>query len=142
MPSSSSPSFCSSSTRSNRAPHHPRPSTWPSFPSAKVKCVARLALASALLWLACGEVPQGGDGTSLPRRSEPQALQAASGAQWKYTGDLIMARTGHTATLLPSGKVLVTGGLGPGDISLASAEVYDPATGEWSPTGALATARA
>jgi uncharacterized protein (TIGR03382 family) len=45
---------------------------------------------------------------------------------------------GHTATLLPSGQVLLAGGQGS---SPASAEVYDPATGAWSPTGGLATAR-
>ncbi|MBN1207421.1 MAG: hypothetical protein JXB05_21265, partial [Myxococcaceae bacterium] len=62
--------------------------------------------------------------------------------EWSPTGALATARYEHTATLLPSGKVLVTGGWGPGDISsLASAEEYDPATGEWSPTGALATTR-
>jgi hypothetical protein len=41
---------------------------------------------------------------------------------------------------LPSGKVLVTGGYGRSG-SLASAEVYDPATGAWSTTGPLATTR-
>jgi len=46
----------------------------------------------------------------------------------------------HTTTLLPSGKVLVAGGFGPSG-RLASAEVYDPDTGVWSPTGPLASAR-
>jgi hypothetical protein len=41
---------------------------------------------------------------------------------------------------LPSGKVLVAGGNGSGG-RLFSAEVYDPATGVWSPTGSLAIAR-
>ena len=45
-----------------------------------------------------------------------------------------MARAGHTATLLSSGKVLVSGGQGP-EGPLASAEVYDPATGAWSSHG-------
>ena len=48
----------------------------------------------------------------------------------------------HTATLLPDGKVLIAGGLNANDGSaLATAEVYDPASGTWSPTGSMATAR-
>jgi hypothetical protein len=39
------------------------------------------------------------------------------------------ARFWHTATLLPSGKVLVAGGYNDG--SLSSAELYDPAMGTW-----------
>ena len=46
----------------------------------------------------------------------------------------------HTATLLPNGKVLVAGGYGNSGY-LASAELYDPATGTWTATGSLATAR-
>ena len=46
----------------------------------------------------------------------------------------------HTATLLPSGKVLVAGGSNSG-CNLSSAELYDPATGTWSSTGSLVTAR-
>ena len=37
----------------------------------------------------------------------------------------------HTATLLPNGKVLVAGGFGNSGY-LASAELYDPASGTWS----------
>jgi hypothetical protein len=37
--------------------------------------------------------------------------------------------------------VLVAGGRGSGDVTLASAELYDPATGTWSATGSLNTAR-
>ena len=46
----------------------------------------------------------------------------------------------HTATLLPSGKVLVAGGDTLSD-PLSSAELYDPASGTWTPTGSLVTAR-
>src|SRR5262245_34949082 len=53
---------------------------------------------------------------------------------------------GHTATLLPNGKVLVAGGAlfdpDSGTESLSSADLYDPATGIWSGTGSLGTARA
>ncbi len=53
---------------------------------------------------------------------------------------LATARYAHTATLLPNGKVLVAGGYN-GSTWAASAELYDPATGNWSATGSLATAR-
>ena len=63
----------------------------------------------------------------------------ASGT-WTATGSLATARSAHTATLLPNGKVLVAGGYN-GSGSLASAELYDPASGTWTATGSLATAR-
>src|SRR5689334_8119856 len=62
---------------------------------------------------------------------------------WSNVGTLQQIRYWHTATLLPNGKVLVVGGCN--DVfcehALASAELYDPATGTWSATGNLHTAR-
>jgi len=63
---------------------------------------------------------------------------------WSAAGSLSTARGQHTATLLLNGKVLVVGGqniVGGSPQYLASAELYDPATGGWSPTGPLATGR-
>ena len=51
------------------------------------------------------------------------------------------ARDAHTATLLPSGQVLVAGGSNLTDRYLSSAELYDPATGTWTATGSMGTAR-
>ena len=65
---------------------------------------------------------------------------AAQGASSTTTGPVGTARYQHTATLLPSGKVLVAGGFGVGGV-LSSAEVYDPSTGTWTATGSLGTAR-
>ena len=50
------------------------------------------------------------------------------------------ARSGHTVTLLPNGKVLVAGGNGINSSFLNSAELFDPATGIWSSTGAMSGA--
>ncbi len=61
---------------------------------------------------------------------------------WSATGSLGTARIyGHTATLLANGKVLVVGGGTPGNRLTDSAELYDPATGQWSATGSLITPR-
>ena len=56
------------------------------------------------------------------------------------TGNLNIARSGHSATRLLNGKVLAAGGFFNGS-SLVSAELYDPATGVWTATGNLPTAR-
>ncbi len=62
--------------------------------------------------------------------------------KWTATGRLTTARAyGAAATILKDGKVLLTGGDGPGDPNLASAELYDPLSGTWTTTGSMATAR-
>ncbi|HSU90191.1 MAG TPA: kelch repeat-containing protein [Sporolactobacillaceae bacterium] len=49
------------------------------------------------------------------------------------------ARTDHTATALPGGKILVVGGNDARGRSLSSAEVYDPASSTFSPTASKMT---
>jgi hypothetical protein len=51
---------------------------------------------------------------------------------WTRTGDMTMARTFHSATLMPDGTVLVVGGYGENDKPYESAELYDPRTGLWT----------
>ena len=62
---------------------------------------------------------------------------------WSLTGSLNTPRSAHTTTLLNNGKVLAAGGrLSTGaNTPLTSAELYDPITGTWSPTGSMATGR-
>lgn len=59
---------------------------------------------------------------------------------WSSTGSMIVARRGHTATLLLDGKVLVTGGFD-GAVESPTAEIYDPATGIWTATGPMGRGR-
>ncbi|CAF4490280.1 unnamed protein product, partial [Didymodactylos carnosus] len=61
--------------------------------------------------------------------------------QWDTTGSMATARAYHTATLLNSGKVLVTGGDGSSGY-LASSEIYDPSTDQWNTTASMAPTRA
>jgi N-acetylneuraminic acid mutarotase len=60
---------------------------------------------------------------------------------WTRTGDMLQARAGHTATLLPDDRVLIAGGgTSPAEV-LASAELYDPDSGAWTATGPMLAAR-
>ena len=93
----------------------------------------------------------GGYGVINPAGSNPSMATAAiynpvTGA-WTSTGSMMIARDGHSATLLADGTVLVAGGESctATEISgmcplLASAEIYNPATGKWSATGNMTTA--
>jgi galactose oxidase-like protein/fibronectin type III domain protein len=68
---------------------------------------------------------------------------------WSYTGSLAGPRKLHNATLLPDGKVLVTGGVRsvenpnvePADPAYTS-EMWDPATGTWTTMASITVIRA
>jgi hypothetical protein len=77
----------------------------------------------------------GRHGTGVLNLSE--LYDPATGLFTATTGHMKVARAYHTATLLPNGTVLVAGGKsspdnGTNDNDLASAELYNPATGTWS----------
>ena len=54
---------------------------------------------------------------------------------------MLEPRSGHSATLLPDGKVLIAGGMRRNQDFYKSAEIYDPATGKFHPTGEMNVGR-
>jgi hypothetical protein len=61
--------------------------------------------------------------------------------RFKPAGSLKVARSGHTATKLKDGRVLIAGGRGIELDELASAELYDPKTNKWKSVAPMATGR-
>jgi N-acetylneuraminic acid mutarotase len=101
--------------------------------------------ATATLLLNGKVLVAGGAGGDPPTYTHASAeiYNPATGLWTSTKGPMTSARRGHTSTLLPDGKVLVTGGwIKYTDAkSLASAEIYNPATGLWTPTESMTTAR-
>jgi hypothetical protein len=64
---------------------------------------------------------------------------------WRTTASMASARAWHTATLLPDGDVLVTGGAdtyhGTRGKVTASAEIYDPVAAAWHSAKSMSVAR-
>ena len=50
---------------------------------------------------------------------------------WTMAPNMNVARVSHAASLLPNGKILVTGGYN-GSASLRNADIYDPSTNTWT----------
>lgn len=83
------------------------------------------------------------DGTSLANATVYNPLNGSGESSW--TGRLVEGRSGHTATLLADGRVLVTGGGHfeglRGTQILNSMELYNPATRVWITTAQMAEPR-
>jgi N-acetylneuraminic acid mutarotase len=85
-------------------------------------------------------------------RSAPEQTRALDSGEvwdprtgaWSRTRPMAETRIGASAVTLADGRVLVVGGSMNRErapIELASAEIYDPASGSWNTGGALTTAR-
>jgi hypothetical protein len=92
-------------------------------------CTAGLVMAFAPMRSAVARDSADGELSQLAPAQVP--------GRWIVTGDLNVPHGGQTATLLQNGKVLVAGG----DATGVGAELYDPATGMWTPTGSMVAAR-
>lgn len=81
-----------------------------------------------------------------------EVFHNASGS-WNVTGSMAAERYLHRAALLPSGRVLVAGGIGLPPVTCAnttqcsqyvplrSAEIYDPSTGNWTSAADMPASR-
>jgi hypothetical protein len=74
-----------------------------------------------------------------------QGAKAHVQGSFAPTGDMTVARSGAVAAPLADGRVLVAGGRDPTNFNtptfLRSAEIYDPRTGTFSPTGSMTIPR-
>ena len=96
-----------------------------------------------------GGVPTGTGNNDQPVVNTAEIYDPATNT-WTATGSMNVRRALHTATLLPNGQVLVAGGrwcpnAPPATCNFtfrtATAELYNPATGTWTPTGSMNEAR-
>ena len=98
----------------------------------------------ALPFCAASVISCGGGSDAPPATAPVVPSPPPAEGSFSTAAALVMPRAGHTATLLPNGKVLLVGGSPswpPTAAVATSAELYDPATNTFSATGSLAFAR-
>lgn len=118
------------------------------FDSATGRSVAGPAMAGprnapTVVTLADGRILIAGGYDGRDARADAEIFDPATG-RMTSAGPLAAARSGATGTLLADGRVLVAGGGRPDREprrALASAELFDPATGRFTPAGTMAQER-
>ena len=114
--------------------YDPTTNTWTPGPS-----LALLRANHTAMRLASGKVIVAGGAAGLITE-----LYDPTAKTWTTVGPLAALRGNHEAVLLASGKVLIVGGETcptSGCTTVATADLFDPATNTWSSAGSMATAR-
>ncbi len=124
--------------------YDPAAATWATGPAMAVARFEHTAslLADGRVLVAGGLAPAPG-GTGPAPTAATEVYDPAARA-FVLSSPLHEARTNHAAAELADHRIVVVGGSGGplADAAIASAEVFDPTTGSWRPTGALNRARA
>jgi hypothetical protein len=141
---SASPSASAPTPDSTPAPTAPPPTPKPDPMALTGPLGAGRQIHTATV-LADGRVLVAGGLDSADQPLASATLYEPATNAFSPTGSMGTARAFFTATLLVDGRVLVAGG-GPPQWShpgpdLATAELYDPKTGTFSPTGSMTTTR-
>jgi RHS repeat-associated protein len=110
-----------------------RPAPSPIPKQSRVKLQRQgLAPGQSVTLLADGrQLLLGGESPEGPR-SEVAIADARAEKPTPHTSRLSHARAWHSATMLPDGRVFIFGGVGDGGEVLGSAEVFDPATQQFT----------
>ena len=105
--------------------------------SARVEYTATLLTSGKVL------ITGGGNDSGNMASAELAELYDPGTGSFSSTGSMSSVRFSHTATLLASGRVLITGGYANNNSGpiWASAELYDPGTGSFSSTGSMSSVR-
>lgn len=77
----------------------------------------------------------------VPISAKKSAPATQANGEIVATGTMETRRSGHTATPLRNGDVLITGGMVRNGEFVAEAELFDPTTGKFSPSGRMASPR-
>ena len=126
--------------------YDPVANTWELGASTTGRQAFSMTVADGVVLLAGGKV--GSHSSNDESLATVETWDPISGT-FSAVGDMLEARAGHTATLLPDGRVLVTGGIDhrhQGDGSAlankgAVPELWDPASDTFSPAGTMAAQR-
>jgi len=95
--------------------------------------IRRLLIVLAIAGLICGSLLHQNPGAVLAEVGPVGSVSPAA--------PMLEPRSGHSATLLQDGKVLIAGGMRRNQDFYRLAELYDPATGKFQATGPMNVAR-